>query len=207
MSALKIAVSTLVLMFGVSGVAHAGDKHLFYMHGCCLEKVGEDDYNEIVNKLKKDGFKVHFETRYDDSVSAMQSFAEKITGQVKALIASGTAPEDITVAGFSLGSVISMLSAVAIDNPKVNYVLLAGCPGPNAPRKFDIDFANIHGRVLSITDRDDDRFGTCGNKISNASEFKEITIETGSGHKGFRYSDYEPMKAWKEPLEAWAGLK
>lgn len=200
---LMIAViSVVILTTAAIGVADAGDKHLFYLNGCCLKKVGTTGYKAIVKKLEKDGFKVVFDARYDDSDAEVQSSAQKTADQVKALIAAGTPAEDITVSGYSLGSVITMYASIALDNPKVNYVLLAGCP-VRTTRSFDIDYAKIRGRVLSIIDKDDDRFGSCGNRISGAAAFKEVTIQTGSGHKGFRLADSGAMKAWKEPLKAW----
>jgi hypothetical protein len=57
--------------------------------------------------------------------------------------------------------------------------------------------------VLSIIDKGDDRFGSCGNKMTGAAAFKEITISTGHGHKGFRVDESSARNAWKEPLKAW----
>ena len=97
-------IAGVLLMAGVSNVSHAAEKYLFYMNGCCIDKVGAWPYETIVKKLKSDGFNVIFEIRGDDSYAAIQAEVEKIAAQVKDLLAKGAAPEDITVSGYSLGS-------------------------------------------------------------------------------------------------------
>lgn len=188
---------------GHVSVAQATEKHLFYIHGCCINKVGGGAYEDIVKDLKASGFKVIFDLRRDDSDGEVKAYASKVAEQVKALLANGTAPEDITVSGYSLGSVTAMYAAINISNPKVNYVLLAGCPGAGA-RRFDIDYTKVQGRVLSIIDAKDDRFGSCKGKLPENVLQQEITVESGYGHQGFRYSNERSIKLWKVPLEAWA---
>ena len=195
-----------LLMSGFACAAQASEKYLFYMHGCCINKLGSGAYETIVKELKSDGFNVIFELRDDDSNAALQAAVAKVAEQVKSLLAKGTAPEDITVSGYSLGSVITLLASIAIANPKVNYVLLAGCPGRGA-RSFDIDYAKVQGRVLSIVDIKDDRFGSCKQRLPVSVLQKEVEIDSGYGHPVFRYTDEKNMKLWKEPLEAWAKLK
>jgi len=196
-----VVTSAAALFFGINSSAQAGQKHLFYFNGVKLEKVGEDGYNEIIQSLKDDGFDVIYQPRYDDSMSVIDKEVQKTVKQVNDLIAAGTAPEDIIISGYSFGSVISMYTAIALNNPKINYAFIAGCPGHTA-RHFDIDYARINGRVLSIVDEDDDKFESCGDKISGASSYKEVTIQSGKGHKGFRIPRF--MDNWKKPLEAWA---
>jgi len=200
MRLLLTAVASALFLFSINGAALAGDKHLFYLNGCCLNKVGVSGYESMMKKLGKEGFKVNFEARYDDNYGAIEFSSLEVADEVKKLIAGGTPPGDITVAGFSLGSVITMYAALAIDNPRVNYILLAGCP-VHSPRHYDIDYAKIHGRVLSIIDQDDNRYGSCGNKLSGATPFKEVTIRSGSGHKGFRLPG--SMQNWVKPMKAW----
>lgn len=195
------SIAGVVLMAGVSNVSHAAEKYLFYMNGCCIDKVGAWPYETIVKKLKSDGFNVIFEIRGDDSNAAIQAEVEKIAGQVKDLLTKGTAPEDITVSGYSLGSVISMFASIAIANPKVNYVLIAGCP---KGARFNIDYTQVQGRILSIVDTKDDIFGSCKERLPESVLQKEVAFDSGYGHAVFRYPDEKYVKLWKEPLEAWA---
>ena len=196
------AMATAALLVGFSGAVHAADKYLFYIHGCCIKKTGSEGYEAIVKDLKHSGFHVAFDLRYDDSDAEVKAYALKVAGQVKDLLAKGIAPENITVSGYSLGSVTAMYASLAIAHPKVNYVLLAGCPGQGA-RQFDIDYTKVHGRILSIIDTKDDKFGSCQGHLPAGALQKEVTIDSGSGHAVFRDPAEKSIKLWKEPLMLW----
>lgn len=179
---------------------------MFYIHGCCIGKVGGAGYEAIVNDLKGSGFDVRFDLRTDDSDKEIQAYVAKVATQVKDLIAKGTPPEKITVAGYSLGSITTLLASVAIANPKVNYVLLAGCPGPGA-RPVSIDYGKVQGRVLAVRDDQDDRFGSCQGKLPAGITQKEVKFDSGKGHSVFRLPDSDHIKLWKEPLIMWSDGK
>ena len=201
---IKAVPITAILIFACSIMtAQAGDKYLFYMNGCCIEKLGTDGYETIAKKLEETGLKLDFTIRKEDTDEAVMGSVDSVVEKVNALLANGTPPEDITVSGFSLGSVIAMYASVRIANPKVNYVLLAGCPGPKARRHID-DYSKVQGRILSITDVGDNKFVSCSDKITNASEFKEIKLESGKGHKVFRLPKDKFIELWKDPLVNWA---
>ena len=209
MKVLKVLFVGAVLMIGSFGVANAAEKHLFYMHGCCVKDKNDTSakaYEMFVQEFKNSGLNVNFELRYSDvsdSNEAAHKHSVKIADQVRSLLAKGTKPEDITVSGFSLGSMTSLLVAGLVANPKVNYVLLAGCPvKPSIP--VTIDFTKIKGRILSIVDSKDEKFGSCKGRIPDDMLQKEVTLETGLGHKLFLQKDVEHIKLWKEPLENWA---
>ena len=203
MKNLIAVIASAASIFCFLGVTHAAEKHLFYIHGCCIDKTGSGAYTTIAKDLQGAGFNVVFDVRYDDSTAAIQAYSTKVAGQVKDLLAKGVAPEDITVSGFSLGSVTAMFASIEIANPKVNYVLLAGCPGKGA-RTFDIDYAKVQGRILSIVDVKDDRFESCKSRLPESALKKELEIDSGYGHVIFRYTNDKAYKLWKEPLEAWA---
>lgn len=199
----------LLLTTGFSHTSNAAEKHLIYMHGCCVKQTSgavAKDYKTIAQKLRDSGFNVFFELRTSDATDSdaqAQAYAAKVAGYVQELLAKGTAPEDITVSGYSLGSMTAMVASGLISNPKVNYVLLAGCPvSVNIP--VAIDYAKVSGRVLSIVDSKDDKFGSCTGRLPGAVPFKEITLDSGEGHKVFRLTDETNLKLWKEPLESWA---
>lgn len=209
MKMLRAVISVAVLMTGVSHMSNAAEKHLIYMQGCCVKKMNGPvarDYQTIAQQLREAGFNVFFELRtadVTDSDEQAQAYAAKVARYVQELLAKGVAPEDITVSGFSLGSSTALVASGLIANPKVNYVLLAGCPmGANI--RVTIDYTKVRGRVLSIVDSDDDKFGSCAGRLPSGATFKEITLNSGEGHKVFRLSDESNIKLWKEPLEAWA---
>ena len=198
-----VAFTTLAAIAGATGVARAGERHLFYIHGCCIDKVGGGAYEEIVESLRRSGFKVAFDLRKDDGDEEVRAYAAKVGERVKALLAGGTAPGDITVSGYSLGAVTALHVAIGVANPWVNYVLLAGCPGPRA-RRFEIDYARVQGRVLSVIDVKDDRFGSCKASLPEGALQREIAVDSGIGHAMFRQGDANTMRLWMEPLEAWS---
>ena len=203
MKKLIAVIAGATSIFGFLGVSHAAEKHLFYIHGCCIDKVGGGAYETIVKDLQSAGFNVVFDLRTDDSTAAVQAYASKVAGQVKNLLAKGAAPEDITVSGYSLGSVTAMFASIEIANQRVNYVLIAGCPGKGA-RSFDIDYAKVQGRILSLVDVKDDRFESCKSRLPESALRKEVEFDSGQGHQIFRYTTDKAYKLWKEPLEAWA---
>ncbi len=191
------------LIAGFLGVVHAADKHLFYIHGCCVKGPGDPKvaaYEAIVKELKNSGFNVVFDLRYDDSNAQVQAYAEKVADQVKSLLAKGTAPEDITVAGYSLGSRITLVVSGLIANPKVNIVLIAGCP---IKETIPIDYSKVKGRVLSIWNTKDDKFTSCNGRLPEGMTYKEVVLNSGEGHAVFRLTDEKYLKLWKEPLVSW----
>ena len=195
-------LASVTLMALSLGVAHAADKHLFYIHGCCVKGPGDPKvqaYETIVKELRSSGFNVVFDLRYDDSTAQVQ--AAKVADQVKSLLANGTAPEDITVAGYSLGSRITLVASGFIANPKVNIVLIAGCP---IKETIPIDYSKVKGRVLSIWNTKDDKFTSCDGRLLEGMTYREVVLNLGEGHEVFRLTDEKYLKLWKEPLVAWS---
>lgn len=201
MKQLITLIALVLLVTSFSNESFAAEKYLFYMNGCCVNKTGAWPYETIVKKLKADGFNVIFELRSDDSNTAIQAEIVRIATQVSNLLAKGTAPEDITVSGYSLGAKITLFASILIANPKVNYVLIAGCPKGD---RFNIDYTLVQGRFLSIVDVKDDIFGSCKERLPDTVLQKEVELNSGYGHALFWYSDDKYVKLWKEPLEAWA---
>jgi hypothetical protein len=202
MRAFNNVLASVALMAFTLGIAHAADKHLFYIHGCCVKGPGDPKvgaYETIVKELKNAGFNVVFDLRYDDSTAQIQ--AAKVADQVKSLLANGAAPEDITVAGYSLGSRITLMASGLIANPKVNIVLIAGCP---IKETIPIDYTKVKGRVLSIWNTADDKFTSCAGRLPEGMTYREIVLNSGEGHEIFRLTDEKYLKLWKEPLVAWS---
>jgi len=212
MKAFVAAVASAVLYVCSMGAVQASEKYLFYVHGCCVKDSGDPkvkDYETIVQKLKDSGFNVEYELRtadVGDNDAAVQAYAAQIADKVKALLAKGVAPGNITVSGYSLGSMTSMVAAGLIANPNVNVVLLAGCPA-GASIKVTIDYSKVKGRILSITDKGDDKFGSCDGKFSADNAFKEVAIDSGKGHAVFRLTNEKFMSQWLNPLLDWTGSK
>jgi len=209
---MKIFPAILAMsLIGISGCATspATGPHLYYLHGCCVKNEGDpkvNAYNKIVQQLRDDGFNVHFGFRYasvGDNDAAVQQHAARIAREIRELIGQGTAPEQITVAGYSLGSMTALVASGLIANPKVNFVLLAGCP-VNSKIKVNIDYSKAAGRILSVYDNKDVKFGSCKGRVPDHALRTEIVLDSGEGHNIFKKADGAQMRLWKDPLVNWA---
>ncbi|MDH5381082.1 MAG: alpha/beta hydrolase [Cyclobacteriaceae bacterium] len=184
-------------------------RYLFYLHGQIVENQGADahseqfgnyEYNNIVNVFKKEDFNVISEVRPEKTVP--MDYAEKVANQVKELIKSGVNPENITVVGASKGSLISMLVSTKLQNPDVNFVLLAACNDWNREHN-DI---KLCGRILSIYEETDTIGKSCVKIFSDADcelITKEIKLNTGLKHGMI----FRPLPEWVQPTVDWARLK
>jgi len=199
--------AVFALVIGLASPAWAGGKVLFYMHGSDMHgkdsgSAGMKNYQGIIKQFEDNGLEVVFELR---NTHAADEQAAKTAKMVKDRIAAGTAPEDIIVGGFSYGSMIALKASGLIDDSRVNYALFTGCPEkPSIP--VDIDYAKVKGRVLSITDTGDAKFGTCKKKLSSGDvTLKEVEITSGKGHKVFKLPKGKFTKHWLPTFIDWAG--
>ena len=85
-------------------------------------------------------------------------------------------------------------------------MLLAGC-SDDLNSKYGVDPTKAIGRILSIYDADDEKFGSCYGTINESDKvkFKEIELESGKGHKLFRIPKEKFIEQWRDPLVEWAG--
>lgn len=177
-------------------------KYIFYMHGSAEESGGASDkYETAVEAIAESSVTVISEVRDDTDPMA---YSLKIKSQVDRLVSSGVPPENITISGFSKGSIITLAAAGIINNPKLNYVLLAGC-SESLNNKYGVDPTKTVGRVLSIYDSGDKKFGSCGEIIrtSDGLVFEEIVLDSGKGHKVFRIPKEKFIEQWRDPLVDW----
>jgi len=189
-------------------------RYLIYLHGRWLEHSSVDtvnrhfgrryDYGAILGAFRAAGYRVISEIR---SPVRAPRYARQVAGRVRGLIGAGVPPGNITVAGFSKGGVIALVSATMIRHARVNYVVMAGCgkpgsrPGANLDRFGARRGANMRGRVLSIYDRSDRRFGSCRRLISGQPglRFRELVLNTREGHGLF----YRAAPVWVGPATRW----
>lgn len=182
----------------------ASEKYIFYLHGSVEESDGETDkYVTAVEAIAESSATVISEVRGDTEPNI---YAQKIKGYVEHLISKGVPAKNITVSGFSKGSIIALASSGVINNPDVNYVLLAGC-SEFLNEKYAIDPAKAVGRILSIYDSGDGKFESCDGMISSSNKvkFEETELDSGKGHKLFRIPKGKFIEQWRDPLVEWAG--
>lgn len=182
----------------------ASEKYIFYLHGSVEEEEGSTGkYETAVEAIAESSATVISEVRDDTDPNA---YSIKLKGQVEKLLSKGVPPENITISGFSKGSIIALASAGSINNPKINFVLLAGC-SEDLNDKYSVDASKAVGRILSIYDSGDDKFESCDGIIKSSDKliFEETDLDSGKGHKVFRIPKEKFIEQWRDPLTDWAG--
>jgi hypothetical protein len=182
----------------------ASEVYIIYLHGSVEEEAGSTEkYETAVESIAESSATVISEVRGDTDPN---SYSVKLKEQVEKLISKGVPPENITISGFSKGSIIALASAGTINNPKINYVLLAGC-SEDLNDKYGVDPSKAVGRILSIYDSGDNKFESCDGIIKPSDKliFEETDLDSGKGHKVFRIPKEKFIEQWRDPLTDWAG--
>ena len=194
-----------VLVAPPGDVSQTG-RYLFFMHGNIVEKkglparskeYGSYEYEKMLAAFADGGLVVISEVRRGDT--DIHAFASRVAGQVRTLLDKGVPAQHITVSGFSKGGRMTALVSSLLANRDIHYVILAGCKESDIPRYH----LELRGHVLSIYDRNDDRFGSCSALFATGGKdlvSQEIVLTTGRGHGVF----YSPRKEWVEPLISWS---
>ena len=184
----------------------ANEQYIFYLHGRIIEdqgigavseQYGRYEYVEIIETFKTNGFRVISEVRERDT--DVNLYADKVVTEIQNLIDKDVNPKNITAVGASKGSVIAMLVSSKLQNPAINFVLIANC-NEWVRENFEI---NLCGRVLSIFEASDELAGSCV-PIFNDSNcqplVEEIKLNTGRGHGIV----FKPLPEWMNPAMDWA---
>lgn len=215
-TALLKTMMCLIFLLNFSFIAYGGEKasysmpssidssakYLFFLHNYYVEKHGPDGdckYYDILQAFADNGFTVVSEVRSGEIVPS--TYAQKIVTQVNYLLDAGVIPENITVAGHSKGGVITLCVASQLENPKIGFIVMAGCEikplEPDYP-----DFTRLKGNFLSVYALSDIIAGSCNEAFSKAIagiSNKEIKIKSDKGHKLF----FQPENIWTKPVMAW----
>lgn len=179
-------------------------QYLVFLHNYYVEKNGPDGdckYYDLLNMFADSGLTVISEIRSGEIIPCV--YAEKIVGQIRTLLDAGVPPENITVAGNSKGGVIALCVASKLGNPKVNFVVMAGCEIKSLLDAYP-DYRTLKGRFFSIYASSDSVARSCNIVFSLASEgFSSTEIRLGSegGHTLF----FKPEKIWLTPIMDWIG--
>ncbi len=179
-------------------------RYLFFLHNNYVEKNGPDgacNYYDILETFSNQGFVVISERRSGKIIPC--TYSETIVKKVNILLDSGVPPENIIVSGHSKGGVISLCVASQLENPKINFVVMAGCEIA-AVKKYKMypDFRKLKGRMLSIYALSDTIAGSCEIPFSVASQGisnMEIKLKSDSGHQLF----FAPDDIWVAPVIEW----
>ena len=190
--------------YDVPSTIDTSAKYLFFLHNYYVEKYGPDGdckYYALLNAFTDTGFTVISEVRSGKIIPC--AYAEKIVGQIRTLLDAGVPPENITVAGHSKGGVIALCVSSKLGNPKVNFVVMAGCEIKPLLEAYP-DYRTLKGRFLSIYASSDSVASSCDSAFSPVSEgisSAEIRLESEGGHTLF----FKPERIWLNPVILWNG--
>ncbi len=91
MKLLVALFSSAVLAAGFSSSSNAAEKHLVYMHGCCVKQTNgaiAKDFKTIAQKLRDAGFNVLFELRTSDQTDSDAYQPAGLVGSLRFFVAS-----------------------------------------------------------------------------------------------------------------------
>jgi predicted esterase len=164
--------------------------YLIYLHGRIIEeeglrpsspRFGVYEYEKILADFAGRGFVVISDPRPRNADVGV--WADKVVKQVRALRQAGVPPQHIAVVGFSKGGGIALLAAAKLGDPKVNFVILAGCNAwPSTAEE------TLQGRILSMYDASDDVATSCQKTFDQAKGplvHDEVVLKLGTGHGAF----------------------
>lgn len=176
--------------------------YLFFHHNYYVETKGVNGdckYYDILKAFSDKGFTVISEVRPKD-VSVIE-YGKKATANVRVLLDTGVPPEKITVAGHSKGGAIVLQVAALLQNPKVNYAVLAGCAIKGLEKGYP-DLGTLKGNFLSLYASSDKIAGSCGPTFTQTREgfsAREVILDGPAGHQLF----FKPVDVWIEPVVGW----
>lgn len=187
------------------GSPEPNKRYLFYLHGLIIEVAGirpkseEHGYYEyklILETLAGENITVISEPRPEGTEVIL--YAEKVVGQVSALLDKGVPPTNIAVIGASKGGIIAAYVSNKLQNREISYVFLAGL----FEKCLKDENLKLYGRVLSIHDQADTLSITPQpyfERSRGQGEFKAIVTHMDLGHGLI----YRPIDAWVDPLRTW----
>lgn len=211
MKSLLWIFSSLLCFHAVAENIDSSHKYVFYLHGAIIEegnlrptheKYGLYDYPAIISSLSKFDFQLISEQRQPDTDYFL--YAKKIVSEINELFNAGVKPKNITIAGFSKGAMITVVTSSLLESDELNFVIMATCGEWYDSNDF-LKGLRLRGNVLSIYEKSDIA-GSCQSLVSRLpapSTFIEIEIDTGKKHGAF----YLPRDEWIKPLVSWVNRK
>jgi pimeloyl-ACP methyl ester carboxylesterase len=213
-----ILTAALLAIGLAAGADEAPPRHLIYLHGRIIQdqqslrprhpEWGFYELEEIRATFLRHGFVVTSEIR--PRTASISESADRVTGQVRELLASGVPKERITVVGGSMGAAIALVASVRLQDPELGFAVLGACLSQTVPLLLKDHGRPPAGRLLSVRDTSDETSEPCpawGDSQRAAAGaglvVREIVLSTGQ-HHGFLY---RPLPEWVDPLVAWATLR
>lgn len=190
----------------------ASERYLFYVHGKIIEtdgvspispRFGHYQFHRIVTRLAKGRANVIARVRRGETGPHAEAF--RLANEIRYLLKQGVPAAHISVAGFSKGGYITLLTANRLQNANIRYVVMAGCTRAIIEGR-DRVADGFQGTVMSMSDTVDDLGFSCRplfERNPQLSAVMDVIFETGKGHGLFYRADPE----WIEPLLQWVEME
>ena len=190
-------------------------KYLVYLPGEIVEEQGRDAVSPRYGAYKYDEIVKHFEDRGLVVIEDLRGrvnpnrYASWLVTQLHRLKARGVPSSSITVAGFSKGGFIALLVASSLNDPNMQYVIMAGCGRGMAGGQFQHFLKTkrgnrLTGRILSLYAASDLEAGSCRPALEQVTgkgvAFRETPLRSSRGHGLF----YVPLPQWINPAALFA---
>jgi pimeloyl-ACP methyl ester carboxylesterase len=188
-------------------------RHLIYLHGRIVQEAqserprhpeyGVYQLDAIAAAFRARGLTVRSEIR--PRGASVDASADRVVGEVRALLSEGVRADEITVVGASMGASIAFAAAARLANPELRFVTLGACLSANVEAVRREEGRAPAGRLLAIREASDELTSPCAPWREDPDSApglsaRELVIATGLGH-GFLY---RPLPDWFEPAAAWA---
>ncbi|MCE8006843.1 hypothetical protein [Aestuariivita sp.] len=180
--------------------------YVFYVHGRIIEQQGPKavsprfgayQFFEITQRLAAPGRIVIAEVRGPGGLD----YVETLTGHISRLLDAGVPARRISVIGFSKGGYVTLRAASRLQNPDLNYAILAGCTAGIVSGQ-DRSADGVQGRLFSMVDAADDLGFSCAplfERTPHVEDTTDLVFRTGLAHGLF----YTPDALWLAPLLEW----
>lgn len=190
--------------------------YVLYVHDNSLDRAPDDverkaRLQRVMVALANHGFLVIGEARPAGTIQKipddLDRYGQKLSVQVRQLLAAGVPARRINVVGYSRGATLALITSSHTTNADVGYAVLAGCMNDTGAFK---QFAPIltryaerfTGQYMSIWEQSDPDFGSCAPYFAKAVgklTSSESVLGTGKGHQ----FAVEPEDSWVRPVVSW----
>ncbi len=195
------------LFKGLPNTIYTHKKYLFYLVGDAGEGMTSDNYTDITGKLVELGFLVISRPKRNRGYSSR--YINRVVAQINKLLKAHVPSKNITVVGYSYGGMAALRVSTLVDNPGINYVIVAGCPRVSGKVVFP-NYGKIDpvGMIWNIYDKNDKNFGSL-NEYMKFNDKKvrafcqEREVNSGKGHA----VGCTPDDTWLKPLVRIAGQR
>jgi pimeloyl-ACP methyl ester carboxylesterase len=217
MKGVGVALAATAVVLAGPALSVAGDtprpRHLIYLHGRIVQeqqsarprhpRFGYYELEKIVAALRERGFVVSGEIR--PKPASVDDSANLVVEQVRRLLRSGVAADQVTVVGASMGAAIALVASARLRDPELRFCVLGACLSENVRGLLADEGKAPSGRVLSIREASDESTRDCPAWTKRLQPrvpivVREIVLDTGLSH-GFLY---QPLPEWLDPVVEWA---